>query len=485
MVYAVKLQLTQAIPFQNNIAMNLVKKLLIAHGDQRIRRRLVLFLADAGYDLRAFATAEAALESARNEWFDLALVDYELTGARDFSSIEDLKRIQPTVPVILCVQKLELPVIVKGIRVGVTDVLARDNLASVVRRAAALLNPDLPEPAGHDVVTADEMAEVEAVLDRITGRGAGPDSDSCDQADGDLPSELLRGAKERAMLEAKNARLEIEKAALETELRTLLSQIEDSSHLEADIADLGSQREIAAAAQDAIDEKARKLAEIRGEIARERLALEEQRLNAAAADQSAGAPAEERAELDAWRARLEQEDDRVREEASRLQHEANKIAQERRRWHEDLDHLREQEANLHEYEARLRQVQAQLESDRVLWFSARNPASRSPFAEDPSLKDAWQKLQRATELLEAERTNFCNEKLAFAEYEAQVRRREEKTREIAAKNEELNRLQPALPASPVPADVSIGAATLSAVKTFSRSPFEVAKSVFSGRKAEE
>jgi FixJ family two-component response regulator len=462
--------------------MNIVKKLLIMHGDQKVRRRLVLFLADAGYDLRAFGTADAALESARNEWFDLALVDYEISGARDFSSIEALKKIQPTVPIILCVQKLELPVIVKGIRIGVTDVLARDNLSSVVRRAAALLNPDVAEPADHEIVTADEMAEVEAVLDRITGRGAGQDADSCEHADGDFPSELLRGAKERAMLEAKNARLEIEKTALEAELRTLLSQIDDSSHLEADIADLGSQREIAAAAQAAIDEKARKLAEIRGEIARERLALEEQRINAAAADQSDGALVKERAELDAWRARLEQEDDRIREEASRLQHESNKIAQERRRWHDDLDQLREQEANLHDYEARLRQVQAQLESDRVLWFSARSTPSRSPFAEDPALKDAWQKLQRATELLEAERSNFCDEKLAFLEYEAEVRRREEKTRETAAKNEELNSLQPALPSSPVPADVSLGAATISAVKTFSRSPFEMAKSVFSGKK---
>jgi chromosome segregation ATPase len=326
------------------------------------------------------------------------------------------------------------------------------------------------------------MAEVEAVLDRITGRGARQNTESCGNADDDLPSELLRGAKERAMLEAKNARLEIEKIALETELRTLLSQIDDSSHLEADRADLGSQREIAAAVQAAIDEKAGKLAEIRGEIARERLALEEQRINAAAADQSVAAPDKERAELAAWRARLEQEDDRIREEASRLQHEANKIAQERRRWHEDLDQLREQEANLHDYEARLRQVQAQLESDRVLWFSARHAPSRAPFADDPSLKEAWQKLQRASELLEAERANFRDEKLAFLEYEAEVKRREEKIQEIALKNEELNQLQPALTPSLVPPDVSMGAATRSAVKTLSRSPFEMAKAVFSGKK---
>jgi CheY-like chemotaxis protein len=464
--------------------MNLVKKLLIAHGDQKVRRRLVLFLAAAGYDLRAFSTTEAALESARNEWFDLALMDYELSGTRDFSPVEALKKIQPTVPVVLCVQKLELPVIVKGIRVGVTDVLARDNLPSIVRRAAALLSPDSPEVDEHDAVTADELAEVEAVLDRITGRGASQGAGPGDHVDGDLPSELLRGAKERAMLEAKNARLEIEKSALEAELRTLLSQIDEASHLEADYAELGSQREVAAAAQAAIDEKARKLAEIRGDIARERMALEKQRSEAVAANLTDGSLDKERAELDAWRARLEQEDDRIREEASRLQHESNKIAQERRRWHDDLDQLREQETNLHDYEARLRQVQAQLEADRVLWFSARNTPSRSPFADDPALKEAWQKLQRASELLEAERANFCDERLAFAEYEAQVRRREEKAKEIVAKNEEL-RLTPGQLPAPIPADVTVGAATLSAVKTFSRAPFDIAKSVFNGKKPGE
>ncbi|HXA14714.1 MAG TPA: response regulator [Opitutaceae bacterium] len=479
--------------------MNLVKKLLIAHGDQKIRRRLVLLLADAGYDLRAFGTADAALEAARNEWFDLALMDYEISGTRDFASIEALKKIQPTVPVILFVQKLELPVIVKGIRVGVTDVLSRDNLVSIVRRAAALLNPDVAEPAEHDIVTADELAEVEAVLDRITGRNAEQNADSCDQSVGDLPAELLRGAKERAMLETKNARLEVEKIALEAELRTLLSQIADASHLEADFAELGSQREIAAAAQNAIDEKARKLAEIRAEIARERTALEKEkeRGHAAAAaaapdqadhavttpDQSSLAVAKERAELEVWRDRLQLEDDQLRAEAARLQHESTKVAQDRRRWHDDLDVLREQETNLHDYEARLRQVQAQLEADRVLWFSARHTPTRSPFVDEPALKEAWQKLQRASELLEAERMNFRDEKLAFAEYEVTVKRREEKARETAAKNEELHLTPPAV--VPETTGVSVGSATLSAVKSLSRAPFEVAKAVFSGKKTEE
>ena len=452
--------------------MNVVKKLLIAHADQKIRRRLVLFLADAGYDLRAFGTVDAAVESARNEWFDLALVDYELSGARDFSFVGTLKKIQPTLPVILFVQQFELSIIVKGIRVGVTDVMSQSDLASVARRVTTLLNPEAPVPADGEGVTAAELAEVELALERISG-GAGPNTLD-HPAGGDLSAELLRGAKDRAALEGKNARLEAEKAALEAELKTLLSQIADASRLEVESAELHSQLEIAAAAQTAIDAKARQLAETRAEIVRERTALEEERRRIEA--KSNGEVAKEEAEYEAHRAQLQQQEDRLNEEAGRLQQEATRLARERRRWHDDLDLLREQEKNLHEYEARLRQVQAQLEADRVLWFSARGTSSRSPFTDDPALKEAWQKLQRATELLEAERANFRDEKLVWAEREAQLRRREEKVKELLDKIEARN----ALP----PPEASSVAVSVAAVKSITRAPLEVAKAVFTGKKTD-
>jgi len=456
--------------------MNVVKKLLIAHGDQKIRRRLVLLLADAGYDLRAFGTVDAAVESARNEWFDLALVDYELSGTRDFSFVGTLKKIQPTLPVVLFVQQFELSIIVKGIRVGVTDVMSQNDLISVGRRVSTLLNPDAaPPPADQEGVTAAELAEVEVALDRMSGRDAGQSSD---HPSSDLPAELLRGAKDRAALEAKNSRLEAEKSALESELKTLLSQLADASRLEVESAELHSQLEIAAAAQAAIDAKARQLAETRAEIARERTALEEERRRVEAA--SNGELAKERSELNLRRAELQQEEDRLREEAARLQYEATKLARERRRWHDDLDLLREQEKNLHDYEERLRQVQAQLEADRVLWFSSRGTPSRSPFNDDPALQEAWQKLQRATELLEAERMNFRDERLAFAEYEAEVKRREAKAKELMLKIEERN----ALPPPPAPDSSSSVTVGVAAVKSITRAPFEVAKAVFSTKKAE-
>jgi len=80
--------------------MNLVKKILIVHGDAKMKRRLVLLLADAGYDLRSFTEGDPALETGRVEWFDLALVDAYLTGTASFDFVEALKKVQPTVPVV-------------------------------------------------------------------------------------------------------------------------------------------------------------------------------------------------------------------------------------------------------------------------------------------------------------------------------------------------------------------------------------------------
>ena len=54
--------------------MNFVKKILLAHGDEKARRTLTLLLAGAGYDVRPCGCSEMALEAARSEWFDLSLV---------------------------------------------------------------------------------------------------------------------------------------------------------------------------------------------------------------------------------------------------------------------------------------------------------------------------------------------------------------------------------------------------------------------------
>lgn len=421
--------------------MNLVKKILVVHGDARSRRRLVLTLADSGYDLRAFGAADPALEAARAEWFDLAIVDGGLTGAPGFAFAESLKHIQPTVPAILLLPALELPLIIRGIRAGLADVVADEpDPRALLKRVHGLLRPGAADGAG-DELTAGDLAEVEGVLARLDAAGG------ADAPGADLRQELVRGAHERAALEVRIERLVHEKAALEAELRTLLAQNADGQRLQAE---LQTQRELAAATQAAIDAKARQLAETRAEIVRERTALDEARrqLAAPAAGAAERELAAERASLEALRRDLQEEQDRLRDEAARLRQEAAQVAQERRRWHEDLDLLAAQENNLRAYEERLRQVQARLESDRVLWFQARAEPAASPFTDDAALRAAWEKLQRATELLEADRAVLRDERMALREQETALKRREEAVRTLEAKQAELDKRLRSLPPPP-------------------------------------
>lgn len=453
--------------------MNLVKKILVVHGDAKVRRRLVLLFADAGFDVRAFATAESAAENARGEWYDLAVIDHELSGAPGFVFVDTLKKIQPTVPVLLLVSRLELPLVVHGIRLGVADVLAaHEDPRVVLRRVRTLLR--LEGAAESENVTPEDLAEVESMLENLSG--AGDSAHPMGAHTHEPGTDLLRVSKEKAVLEARVERLQHEKSALEAELKTLLTQNTDAGRLQAEVAGLRTERELAAATQTAIDEKARALSETRAAIASERSALQDERRNLEAAAPPASRteePAPERGEIIAWRQRLAAEEDRLAEETARLGEETTRFAQERRRWHEDLDLFRSQEENLRAYEDRLRKIQAQLEADRVLWFSqSTRPASHSPFTDDAGLREAWAKLQRATELLEAERANFRDDRLAMQDHHAAVKRREEQVRDreiqLSLRERKLSELPPPPPLSPI--------------KSFTRAPMEMARAVFGAGK---
>lgn len=427
--------------------MKTVKKILVVHGNDRSRRRIVIALADAGYDLRACIGPDAGLDTARGEWFDLAVVDASLAGADDFAFATALRRIQPTVPVILLVPSLELPVIIKGIRMGLADVLVEeDDPRPFLRRVHALLQPNRPESAG-DGLTPEELDEAESALARYTS--ATPFKSN------DVNEELVRGTRERAEMEARIQRLTHEKAAVEAELRTLLSQNADAGRMQAELEGLHAEREMADAAQAAIDAKARQLAETRAEIARERDALEAARKQIADAtpihSRSEQELADERATLDKRAAELHTEQARLHEQAGLLVQETTRIAQERRRWHDDLDLLAAQEENLRAYEQRLRELQARLESDRVLWFQQRDEPSRSPFKDNAALREAWEKLQRATELFESDQAVFREERMALRAQEIAVKKREDALRlseaKLAEHEKQLLGLKPANPSA--------------------------------------
>lgn len=167
------------------------------------------------------------------------------------------------------------------------------------------------------------------------------------------------------------------------------------------------------------------------------------------------------------------------------------LAEERRRLQEDHDALREREQNLREYEARLRALQAEIDAVRTHATAPAisesrpptpaftRPSSRAPFHDDAALQGAWEKLHRAREIFEAEQKNMRDDRIAMREMEIQMKRREE----AVAAREQWVAEREALVAEAMPeGEPMAGEHTLSAVTKLTRGPFNMARSVFGGKK---
>lgn len=434
------------IPIHETKNMKHVKKLLVVHGDAKARRQLTLLLAGVGFDVRVAQTVDEALEKSQAEIFDLALVEHVMGVEDGGSCVSRLRKVQPTMPAVLLVRQLDVPLVVAGIRAGVEDVLALSgDMSAVIRRVCALVGAVDCAPA--DAATMETLAESESVLTSVSS-----------QPDAGAPVPGVSGHDEAGAFKA----------------------------IRQSVADLEGQRQALIAAQELLDAKARAIDCAREELDRDRQRMADERAAQVASAQSPAtdALAEERESLERRSREVAKEAERVRGEFMRLHQERAQLDAERRRWHDDMDLLREQEGNLRQYEARLREMQARMESDHVKWTSANTrQASVSPFAHEGALKEAWAKLQRATEIFEAERAHLREDRLAFREMEKSLKKREEalalKERQQAANERRLREaaVQREAPAQPLP---SAPAEEPSPLKSFTRTPFAVAKAVFGG-----
>ena len=454
--------------------MNFVKKILLVHGDEKIRRTLTLLLAWAGYDLRPCGHSEAALDAARGEWFDLALVADSRPAISPVDFVNALRKLQPRVPVLLLVDQLKLPSVIEGIRLAVTDVLAPGgDLTPVVQRVNALLRPG--EAPGSGDLTPEELAEVESILAKFADGTADPfppPDGSTPPADA-LREQLQRLTRERDDFQKTAERLAREKSALEAELKAPRIRPVDTAPLESELAALRAEREVVAVAHAAVDEKARALAAAREELSRERAALAAERAQpppaAGDAERREGLEhvAHERGLLDDLRLELRAEDVRLREAAARLHEGESALAAERQRFEEDLQLLRDEEANLRTYELRLRNQPVEADSGPAPAPQTGPRPSREPFQRDPSLDEAWDKLNRGMDMLEAERRNFTDEKLVLKEEKARMQewatRLEALEAALAERERQLNAPPPPRP-------------------SFTHAPFKAAKAMLAGNK---
>jgi hypothetical protein len=166
------------------------------------------------------------------------------------------------------------------------------------------------------------------------------------------------------------------------------------------------------------------------------------------------------------------------------------VAEERRRLLEDQEALRERETNLRDYEARLRALQAEIEAGRSARVAApvrtatpfKRPSSHAPFLDEHALQTAWEKLHRARELFEAEQSHLRDDRTVLHDQQAELKSREEAVALREARVMEREQLIAQASAALIAGEPVASEHTMSAVTRLTRGPFNMARSVFGGKK---
>jgi DNA-binding response OmpR family regulator len=77
------------------------KKILVAEDEKAIYRPLVLKLQKEGYDVVVAENGDEALEKVQSEHFDLLLLDLVMPKRSGFSVLEEMQKLNKTIPVIV------------------------------------------------------------------------------------------------------------------------------------------------------------------------------------------------------------------------------------------------------------------------------------------------------------------------------------------------------------------------------------------------
>jgi DNA-binding response OmpR family regulator len=333
------------------------KRILVAHADAHTRRVLTMLLVESGLSVQAVEPEAAAVTNLQSEPFDLALIGH-LTPSDDlFALTVPLRKLQPELPIVMLVPELELPVVVQGIRHGLTDVLPlRTDPKPVLRRIMTLVGYE-----SYGEPTPAELAEVEATLAQL------------DPAVAAEP-------------------LDMETAGHRERLWKALREL----HLE---------REIIAAAQAGMDEKARLLGADRRRLREERVIF-----------------AAELAEL-----KSEGEDlDRLWAE----------LDDQRKSLEQDRESLAQCERELRSRE------QAVNEAQTTPPIPPRVPGTQR------ELEAEWDELERAKSMFAAERAIFRDERMLLADMDRQIHEKEERVKALGDQIKDLDRQRRGLPPPP-------------------------------------
>ena len=129
------------------------RRILIVEDDRTLRQALTFNLEREGYDVRSAVDGQQALDWARNDQFDLMLLDVMLPGMSGIEVLRVLRSEGNTSPVIILSAKGDEIDRVVGLKVGADDYVAKPfsrpellaRIEAVLRRDRRI-SADSPEP---------------------------------------------------------------------------------------------------------------------------------------------------------------------------------------------------------------------------------------------------------------------------------------------------------------------------------------------------
>jgi CheY-like chemotaxis protein len=114
------------------------KRILWVDDEIEMLKPHFLILQDRGYDVTGAHSGDDALELAQKEFFDLVLLDEQMPGRDGLSTLEELKKLYPNLPVVMVTKSEEEDLMDQAIGKKIDDYLTKpinpSQVVSVVKR---------------------------------------------------------------------------------------------------------------------------------------------------------------------------------------------------------------------------------------------------------------------------------------------------------------------------------------------------------------
>jgi two-component system response regulator RegA len=134
--------------------MTAARSLLIVEDDDPFRERLVRAMRDRGYEATGVSDYPSALEAARADSPELALVDLRLPGQSGLAVVRELKALDPSTIVVVLTGYGSIATAVESIKLGAASYLTKPADADQIVAAFEGTQPD-------DDAEAPSLARVE------------------------------------------------------------------------------------------------------------------------------------------------------------------------------------------------------------------------------------------------------------------------------------------------------------------------------------